>query len=270
MANDKRARKKEARDRQAAEREAALRRRRMTRLGLLAFIVLAVVGIALASGRGEPAGSADPAAQQPDADPEASAACGAEAPPPADPQQYDASKYVIEKGVDYAAIMHTSCGDIELDLLEEKARRTVNSFVFLAREGFYDGLTFHRIVGNFVIQGGDPDGQGNEEPNGPGYTVPDEFPEKGNEYVFGTVAMANSGPGTTGSQFFIVVHRGPDGEPAPAGLDPLYTIFGEVAESSYDTVEEIAKQEVKAGTDPAEAEEPVVPVYIESVEIVER
>lgn len=266
MANDKRVRKKEARDRQAAEREAALRRRRTTRLALLGFIVLAVVGIALASGRQDVEPNPQPASEGT----EAAAACGAEPPPPADPQQYDAPEDVLEEGVDYAAIMHTSCGEIEFDLLEDKAPRTVNSFVFLAREGFYDGLTFHRIVGNFVIQGGDPDGQGDQEPNGPGYTVPDEFPEKGNEYVFGTVAMANSGPGTTGSQFFIVTHLGANDRIEPAGLDPLYTIFGEVAEGSYDTVKEIAKQDVKAGTDPAEAEEPVVPVYIESVEIIER
>lgn len=269
MSNDKRARKKDARDRQAAEREAELRRRRNSRLGLLAFVVLAVVGVALASGREDPGPATPPAAQQTEAA-EATAACGAEAPPKADPKQYDAAEDVTEQGVDYAAVMRTSCGDIEFDLLEEKAPKTVNSFVFLSQEGFYDGLIFHRIVGNFVIQGGDPDGQGSELPNGPGYSVPDEFPDKGNEYVFGTVAMANSGPGTTGSQFFIVVHLGANDEPEPAGLDPLYTIFGEVSESSYETIKEIAKQEVKAGSDPAEAEEPVVPVYIETIEIIER
>jgi peptidylprolyl isomerase len=146
----------------------------------------------------------------------------------------------------------------------------VNNFVFLAQEGFYDGLTFHRIVSNFVIQGGDPDGQGNEQPNGPGYSIADEFPEEGNDYVFGTVAMANSGPGTTGSQFFIVVHLGANDAIEPAGLDPLYSLFGKVEESSYEVIREISQQEVKSGTDPSEAEQPVIPVFIESVEIVER
>ena len=80
-----------------------------------------------------------------------------------------------------------------------RAPRTVNNFVFLAREGFYDGLTFHRVVRGFVIQGGDPEGDGR---GGPGYTFADELPDDG--YPPGSVAMANAGPGTNGSQFFIV------------------------------------------------------------------
>lgn len=153
-----------------------------------------------------------------------------------------------------------------MDLFEEEYPETVNSFVFLANEGFYDGLTFHRIVGNFVIQGGDPEGTGG---GGPGYDVSDEFPDKGNVYEFGVVAMANAGPGTTGSQFFIVTHLGPNDEVEPVGLDPLYSLLGRVDESSADVIREINQQETFGGNDPARAEQPLVPVFINSVEIIE-
>lgn len=268
MATDKRARKKQHRNEMLAERAANLRRRRMERIGAVAFVGLAIVGLAIFTGRdNEP--DDQPAATGASPTPEATlaAACGAEAPSPADPQQYKKPEQVLKEGVDYAAVMHTSCGDIEMDLFEGEAPKTVNSFVFLAQEGFFDGLTFHRISANFVIQGGDPEGTGRGDP---GYVVPDEFPKKGNEYTFGTVAMANSGPGTTGSQFFIVTHLGPDDQPEPAGLDPLYSLFGQVTRSSYETIREIGRQEVVGGNDPTLAERPIAPVYIESIEIIER
>ena len=267
MATDKRTRKKEFRDQMVAEREAALRRRRLIRLGALALVIAAIVGWAVMSGRDEktPTAAAEETQDEPTAQPtedsDALAACGAEPPPPADPQQYKKPEQVLEDGVDYAAVMHTSCGDISFDLFEEDASETVNSFVFLAREGFYDGLIFHRVIGNFVIQGGDPQGTGS---GGPGYTIADEFPDKGREYVFGTLAMANAGPGTTGSQFFFVVHEGPGGETdEPAGLDPLYSLFGKADEDSFGVIKDISQVQL-------EGERPVVPVYIESVEIIER
>lgn len=210
--------------------------------------------------------------EEPDATatPAGAAACDAEAPPEADPQQYDAPEQVLEEGVDYRAVIHTSCGDIEMDLFEQDAPETVNSFVFLAQEGYFDGLTWHRISNNFVIQAGDPDGLNGNPPDGPGYTLPDEnLPKEGRVYQFGVVAMANAGADSGGSQFFIISHLGPDDNPEPAGLDPLYSIFGEVAESSYETVLTIARQETKGGNDPTTAEQPIVPVYIESIEIVE-
>jgi cyclophilin family peptidyl-prolyl cis-trans isomerase len=242
----------------------------MIRFGILGLVVLAVIGFALFSGKDAEntsannkddagASTAPAASEEP-----AGVACGGEEPPTSDPQQYKGPEQVMEEGVDYAAIIHTSCGDIEFDLLEEKAPKTVNSFIFLAQEGFYDGLTFHRIVSNFVIQGGDPEGTGG---GGPGYVVDDEFPEKGREYIFGTVAMANAGPGTTGSQFFIVVHEGASGETdEPVGLDPLYSLFGQATEESFEVIKEISKVEVAGQT----GESPVVPVYINSIEIVER
>ena len=266
-ANDKRARKKQFRDEAAAAREAELRRRTWIRFGVLGLVIAVVIGWALFSGKDDDSSSSkDPVSATEPAASEApeGVACGGEEPPAADPQQYDKPQQVMEEGVDYAAIIHTSCGDIEIDLLEEKAPKTVNSFIFLSQEGFYDGLTFHRIVSNFVIQGGDPEGNGQ---GGPGYIVPDEFPDKGNEYIFGTVAMANAGPNSTGSQFFIVVHEGAKGETdEPVGLDPLYSLFGMATEESFEVIKEISKVEVG----PPTGEAPVVPVYINSIEIVER
>jgi len=261
MATDKRARKREAR----ALRQEALRRRRNARLlglGGLGIVIVGLIAFGTLGGSEEtPEDGASPGAQ---------VACGAEPPPPADPQQYEEPEQVLEDGVDYRAVIHTSCGDIEMDLFEDDAPRTVNSFVFLAQEGYFDGQTWHRISQNFVIQGGDPDGINGSELDGPGYSLDDEnLPAQGRVYQFGVVAMANAGPNTSGSQFFIVTHLGPDDNPEPAGLDPLYSIFGEVAESSYETVLEIARQETTGGNDPSAAEQPVVPVYIESIEIVE-
>ena len=265
-ANDKRARKKQFRDEAAAARDAELRRQRWIRFSILGLIIAAVIGFALFSGKDadETAAPGDAAATPEVSEQPAGIACDGEEPPAADPQQYKKPQQVMEEGVDYAAVVHTSCGDIEFDLLEDEAPKTVNSFIFLSQEGFYDGLTFHRIVGNFVIQGGDPEGTGQ---GGPGYVVPDEFPEKGNEYVFGTVAMANAGPNSTGSQFFIVVHEGANGETdEPAGLDPLYSLFGVASEESYEAIRAIATVEGGGPT----GEMPVAPVYINSIEIIEQ
>jgi cyclophilin family peptidyl-prolyl cis-trans isomerase len=191
--------------------------------------------------------------------------------PASDPQQYDGEKPYpdLESGVDYSAVITTSCGDIEMDLAEEQAPATVASFVFLSKEGYFDGLTWHRVVGGFVIQTGDPNGRNGEPPDGPGYTIPDELEGiKDKDYRYGTVAMANSGPNTSGSQFFVVVHDRENSE--PAGLDAAYTIFGQVEEGSFDVIDEVSRQPVEGGDDPVTAEQPRVPVYIESIEIIEN
>ena len=229
--------------------------------------------------------------------PQSEVACGADRPPPADPPTYDAPPaFKLDKKVDYSALIKTSCGDVALDLLEDEAPRTVNNFVFLAREDFYDGLTFHRIEQNSIIHGGDPEGTGR---GGPGYTIPDELPKSPDEYVFGTVGMANEGPGTAGSQFFVVVHDpDPDAQVVfeactaseqvcrerrreaekdarqdeAAGYRPDYAIFGRVDpkdETSVTTLTEIATLETKIADDPVTATQPVSPVYIESVNILE-
>lgn len=118
----------------------------------------------------------------------------------------------------YTAVIATAKGTIEIELQPQYAPKTVNNFVFLAREGFYDGVTFHRVIPNFMIQGGDPTGTGR---GGPGYRFEDEF--KGNplRHETGSLSMANAGPNTNGSQFFIT-HA-----PQPH-LNNRHTVFGKV------------------------------------------
>ncbi len=133
----------------------------------------------------------------------------------------------IDLAKTYAATLHTNHGDIEIEFDAMRSPMSVNSFVFLAREGFYDGLIFHRVIPGFMIQGGDPTGTGS---GGPGYQFRDELEGSGT-YSRGTVAMANAGPNTNGSQFFIC-H-------VDAGLPHSYNIFGKVT-SGLDAVDAIA------------------------------
>ena len=118
----------------------------------------------------------------------------------------------------YEATISTSMGDMVAFLYPERAPQTVNNFVNLARHHYYDGLIFHRIISGFVIQGGCPEGSGR---GGPGYRFDDELPEPG-KYEVGSLAMANAGPNTNGSQFFVI--SGPQG----AGLPPSYALFGKL------------------------------------------
>ena len=120
----------------------------------------------------------------------------------------------------YRATVETNRGEIVLELYPEHAPKTVNNFVFLANEGFYDGVVFHRVISNFVIQGGDPTGTGR---GGPGYRFEDEL--KGNplKHERGVISMANAGPNTNGSQFFITHSPQPH-------LDGKHTVFGKVVE----------------------------------------
>ena len=123
----------------------------------------------------------------------------------------------INDNATYEVTIATDKGDIVLEVDPQLAPATVNNFVALARRGFYDNLTFHRVVPEFVIQGGDPEGSGR---GGPGYRFADE-PVKG-EYTLGAVAMANAGPDTNGSQFFICI------DDCTTKLQPLYNLFGYV------------------------------------------
>lgn len=136
----------------------------------------------------------------------------------------------IEADRSYAVKMETSKGTIELELYPEHAPKTVNNFVFLAREGFYDGTVFHRVIANFMVQGGDPTGTGR---GGPGYRFEDET--KGNplRHDAKVLSMANAGPNTNGSQFFIT-HA-----PQPH-LDGKHTVFGKVT-SGAEVVDAIAQ-----------------------------
>jgi peptidyl-prolyl cis-trans isomerase B (cyclophilin B) len=118
----------------------------------------------------------------------------------------------------YTARIDTSRGEIVADLFPGEAPKTVNNFVFLAREGFYDGTTFHRVIQNFMIQGGDPTGTGR---GGPGYRFEDETKGNPHKHQAGSLSMANAGPNTNGSQFFIT-HVMTD------WLDGKHTVFGQV------------------------------------------
>ena len=127
------------------------------------------------------------------------------------------------------ATMQTNHGTIELELFDDDAPKTVQNFTKLAKDGFYDGVSFHRVIPDFMIQGGDPTGTGT---GGPGYTFEDEFNER--KIVRGALAMANAGPNTNGSQFFIVVTD------AAPWLDGKHTVFGRVT-SGMDVVDTIVE-----------------------------
>jgi peptidyl-prolyl cis-trans isomerase B (cyclophilin B) len=133
----------------------------------------------------------------------------------------------------YRATIGTSKGVIELELYPQHAPVTVNNFVFLAGEGFYDGVTFHRVIANFMVQSGDPTGTGR---GGPGYRFEDETRGNPLRHERGVISMANAGPGTNGSQFFIT--HGPQPH-----LDGRHTVFGKVV-SGQDVVDAIAQGDV--------------------------
>jgi len=136
----------------------------------------------------------------------------------------------------YQVKMETAKGTIELELYPEYAPKTVNNFVFLAGEGFYDGITFHRVIDNFMIQGGDPTGTGR---GGPGYRFKDETYGNPLKHETGVISMANAGPGTDGSQFFLTFTE-------TKYLDGKHTIFGEVAEG-MGTMRELEKRGSRSG-----------------------
>ena len=149
------------------------------------------------------------------------------------------------------ATMHTSEGTIELELFPEDAPKTVGNFTKLAGEGFYDGVVFHRVIPDFMIQGGDPTGTGS---GGPGYTFEDEFND--HKVIKGAVAMANAGPNTNGSQFFIVTAD------ECSWLDGKHTVFGRVVEGQ-DVVDRISQVD-RDGRD-----KPTTPVTIDRIELSE-
>jgi peptidyl-prolyl cis-trans isomerase B (cyclophilin B) len=126
----------------------------------------------------------------------------------------------IDSQKTYRIKIETNRGDIELELYAEYAPKTVNNFVFLAREGFYDGIIFHRVINDFMIQGGDPVGTGT---GGPGYKFEDEFEGNPLRHESKVISMANAGPNTNGSQFFITHSPQPH-------LDGMHTVFGKVVE----------------------------------------
>ncbi len=183
-------------------------------------------------------------------------ACDAEQPEPAVDMKFAEPEDLGLEGP-VTVTLATSCGNIDVELDPSSAPETVNSFVFLAEAGYFDGTVSHRIVPGFMMQAGDPTGTGL---GGPGYTVPDEYPDQA-RYTRGVVAMANAGPGTTGSQFFILFQ---DAE----WLPPTFTIVGTVVDGfdTLDRIEQIPLARNPAGGDSVPST-PLESLYIESMTV---
>ena len=171
---------------------------------------------------------------------------------PSNPRQWSKPPQMeIDPKKSYIAILHTDKGDIALKLFSDKTPRTVNNFVFLARQGFYDGTIFHRVIKDFMAQGGDPTGTGR---GGPGYRFDDEFHPQLRHDEPGVLSMANAGPNTNGSQFFITHNSTP-------WLDKKHTVFGQVTEG----------MEVLLAIPPRDPQQPDSPgVRLSSVSILEE
>ncbi|WP_235960824.1 peptidylprolyl isomerase [Paenibacillus silvestris] len=167
----------------------------------------------------------------------------------------------IDTNKTYQAEVTTSKGSFTIDLYAKEAPKTVNNFVFLSKEGFYNNVTFHRIIKSFMIQTGDPQGTGM---GGPGYKFADEL-KTSHKYEPGTVAMANSGPNTNGSQFFIC--SGDDC--ANLNKQPNYTIFGKVTQDGMATIAKIAETPVEMGGE-ATPSKPKEKVTINAITIKEK
>jgi cyclophilin family peptidyl-prolyl cis-trans isomerase len=182
-------------------------------------------------------------------------ACGAGAPDPVELMTFDDPKdMALDPAAPITATISTTCGDIVVELDPSIAPETVNSFVFLADQGYFDGGASHRIAPGFVMQAGDPTATGR---GGPGYTIPDELPSDGFTYTRGTLAMANAGPGTGGSQFFIMLDD--------AGLPPAYSVFGQVVEG-LDVLDRIATVPLGLSAS-GELSSPLESVYLEKVAV---
>lgn len=181
--------------------------------------------------------------------------CDADAPEPATAMTFSEPDDLELSGV-VTAVITTSCGDVVIELDVDAAPETVNSFVFLAEQGYFDGTVSHRVVDGFMIQVGDPTATGR---GGPGYLISDELPtEEGFVYSRGTVAMANAGANTGGSQFFLVL--------ADAPLPPSFSVFGTVI-SGLDVMDRIAGVPTVARATGQEPSSPIETVYIERVAI---
>jgi cyclophilin family peptidyl-prolyl cis-trans isomerase len=170
--------------------------------------------------------------------------------------KYTGPEQFIEEGVDYQVILKTNFGNIKIELFEDETPVTVNSFLFLASKNYFKNIIFHRVVNGFVIQTGDPTGTGT---GGPGYVFKDEITDR--KYKGYSVGMANSGPNTNGSQFFIT-----SGSISDSNIDALnggYTLFGEVIEG-FAIVDSIERVTVDSN------DKPVNDVVIESVQILEN
>lgn len=246
---EKRQRQKQGRQaRLEAAKKAAERRRRRNLNIFLGVVLVAVLGFFLLNRLGSKTKKATPAAS----------ACSTTKPPTGTTvSQPTPPPMTISASTTYTATIVTSCGTMTVSLDAKDSPNTVNDFVYLANKGFFNGLSFHRIVKDFAIQGGDPKGDGS---GGPGYEVKDPIPS-GFQYVKGVVAMANSGTtGGAGSQFFIV----PADSAAP-NFKPLYAVLGKVTQG-LDTVDKLNAVNTVANTQ-GEKSQPTSPVYIKSITV---
>lgn len=239
---------------QRREAQIASVRRRAIQFVVLAVVIAGVVALAFLSQRSQDELEFSNTYEELRSFP---TACDAEAPEPLEPAEFVAPDELdLSPDDTITALISTSCGDITIELDPSSAPQNVNSFVFLSNEGFYDGTIIHRVVPEFVIQGGDPEATGL---GGPGYTVTDEFPDSDFIYEPGTVAvgrsaLANSG----GSQFFIVT--GEQGEV----LAPQFSVIGTVTQG-LEVLDRIS--EIEVGGPSTEGSTPQETVYIESVTI---
>jgi cyclophilin family peptidyl-prolyl cis-trans isomerase len=196
----------------------------------------------------------------------AEVACGGIKPAAADdprPQFSHAPPVTIDQSKTYTAVIETSCGTIRVELADDTAPITVNSFVFLAEQGYFDGQHIHRLDSSIdVVQGGDPMGVGT---GGPGYAIPDELSGQ-DTYGPGTLAMANAGPNSGGSQFFLIT--GPNGHLLDD--NPAYTVFGQVTEG-LDVAQEIQQLPIQdpqaAAQGDLRGQQPAQAVYLDEVTI---
>jgi peptidyl-prolyl cis-trans isomerase B (cyclophilin B) len=222
----------------------------MSRPALLIAIVACALGLAACGGSDK---KSETAASTPPPSPAQAAGCEQVAQPkPKDNAKLPKPKQKLDTGKTYVAQVVTSCGEFDITLDSKRAPRTGGAFKDLADKGFYDGLTFHRIVAGFVIQGGDPAGNGT---GGPGFSVV-EAPPKNLAYTKGVVAMAKTGseaPGTSGSQFFVVTAE-------DAQLPPEYALLGKVTKG-MEVVDKISAVPTTSDDQPAE------PVVIKSIKV---
>jgi cyclophilin family peptidyl-prolyl cis-trans isomerase len=266
---DKRARKKENARAAREQREAAVRRSKRIRSGVTVGIVVAIFAglIAILS----VAGGGKKKAETPTTTPLTTASapvvlpagCVKTVPRKTTKATYkSAPEMTIDTSKTYVAHFATTCGNFDVTLDTKDAPKTANSFVFLAKKHFYDGLTFHRVAKDFVVQGGDPKGDGT---GGPGYELPTEPPKAG--YRQGSVAMANGGPDTTGSQFFLVLSA--NGAKSLGGPPYLYSALGQVTKG-FDVVKKLGSlyNPDQSPQDPS-TQTSSVPLYMFNVTITE-
>ena len=248
MPTDKRQRQRDnSRARQEAIRAAQKQSARRRQIFKTVLAIAAIVGVLFLGGLigGGGSGDDEPAASKDTTSTTVASPSTKPGKTPCPPDEGTAERKVtfdgrpkdcLEDGKEYTATVETDAGTFKVELDRKNAPKTTNNFVFLARHHFYDGVSYHRVIPGFMIQGGDPEGTGS---GGPGYKFNDEIPE-GHKYTVGEIVMANSGANTQGSLFFIVI--GPQGE----GLPPNYSPFGKVVEG----LDVVKKIEADGNADP--------------------